>query len=627
MTDGTYLYVGFDAKQRTPIQASQHTNDVGEGSDDTVSVYVSPAGLNGFDYGFTANPIGTHYQFSTENTSYAPSWTSAGRLVPGGYTVTMRVPLEALRGGTDKPWRIQFERNILLTLDDYVWSYDPAEDSADNTLYAGYLSGLERKVAARPQARFGLYALAAIAPKDAGGSTSRVGLDASIPITAGTSLVAALHPDYSNVEQDQQSIAPTAFARYFNEVRPFFTQLSNFYNAFNCIGCPGIQELYTPLIPTPRDGYAIEGKQGPFSFAGFDAIGVDRVDSAQALGYVTPNQKDAFSAQRVSLDERTSSGSQIKDDAMLYGVSNDSLKGLFEYYDFGTDSGSFVTDPGQAQRNDAGIGIYDKNSFAGASIRRFGPQYFPLDAYVQQPDLAGYDVNADRTWYRSTDAAIIRVISYVNIDRYHDSTGALDLIDNQAAIGLTFQHRVHVRLQTGSSYTRIYNDFGGSNFVPVNQNGIDLYLNYDTSVPTTISYYTGRYGPGRVDSWSRSNTLRIGSRATMTFEANDNVQWLDVGGAPNTSWLERASLALQNGSSSSLALGVRRILGTFPLLELPPSLPLPRSSFNAWNVSGAYYKRLPNDELYLVYGDASAFSTAPALTLKVIHYFGAAKGT
>jgi hypothetical protein len=36
---------------------------------------------------------------------------------------------------------------------------------------------------------------------------------------------------------------------------------------------------------------------------------------------------------------------------------------------------------------------------------------------------------------------------------------------------------------------------------------------------------------------------------------------------------------------------------------------------------------LPHDELYLAYGDASQLSTLPQLVVKLIHYFGAEKGT
>jgi len=48
---------------------------------------------------------------------------------------------------------------------------------------------------------------------------------------------------------------------------------------------------------------------------------------------------------------------------------------------------------------------------------------------------------------------------------------------------------------------------------------------------------------------------------------------------------------------------------------------------SAWNLSFGYHKLLPHDEIYLVYGDASAFATSPQLIFKMVHYFGADKGT
>jgi len=643
MSDAQYLYVGFDAKQNGEVRATQHTNDVGQGTDDTVTVYLWPNDTQGFSYYFTANPIGTHYQYSSENTAYAPAWASAGRLVPGGYSVTMRIPLRAIRGTRGSHWRLQFERYVRATFDDYVWAYDPATTSANSVLYAGYASGVGSvgQIATRPQARFGIYGLGSIAARSIGGSTSRLGLDAAVPLTASSSLVATVHPDYSNVEQDQQTIAPTAFARFYNEVRPFFTQLSNFYNNFNCIGCPGVQELYTPQIPTPRYGYAFEGKQSTFSFAGFDAVGFGRNDTAEALNYQTLDKHYNLGVQHTTADgafvcpyvANVSSLDcygvpAVHDDTTFYGASHDSLHGFYQYFNFGNDTGTFVTDRSKATRTDAGIGVYDKDSFAGVSVRKIGAQYLavPVDGYLSQPDIAGFDVNANRTWYRSKTAFISRVIGYVNLDRYHDSQGRENLFDTQAAIGLDFPKKIHFRIQTGSDYVGL----SDGNYVPVNQNGINLTYNYNTDVPVAISYFTGRFGPGTLDSWTRSVSLRLGARAIATVEADNNVQRLDGGLPTLTSWLERGSITLENGKTTSVAIGVRRIIGQNPLLETQfdssGGLVAPFYS-NAWNVSGAFYRRFPHDELYLVYGDASAFSTAPQMIFKWIHYVGAEKGT
>ena len=68
---------------------------------------------------------------------------------------------------------------------------------------------------------------------------------------------------------------------------------------------------------------------------------------------------------------------------------------------------------------------------------------------------------------------------------------------------------------------------------------------------------------------------------------------------------------------------MRRIIGTPPVVD---ARFLPGYT-SAYNVTFAFHHRTPHDELYFAYGDASQLSTFPQLVLKLIHYFGAEKGT
>jgi hypothetical protein len=123
----------------------------------------------------------------------------------------------------------------------------------------------------------------------------------------------------------------------------------------------------------------------------------------------------------------------------------------------------------------------------------------------------------------------------------------------------------------------------------------------------------------------------------VSLEADDTRQALDAGGT-NVQWLERLGYTYSPSADSSFAVGVRRIIGTPPLVfsASPVScttvvtLPQPGTSgpcTGAWNLSFSYHYRLPHDEVYFAYGDASLLSTTPAFLLKFIHYFGAEKGT
>ncbi|HEY9181079.1 MAG TPA: sugar-binding protein, partial [Candidatus Baltobacteraceae bacterium] len=519
MTDGRYLYVGFDAQQREPVQAGQHTNDTSLTDNDYVAVYFWPNGSNGFEYEFEANPNGTHLASSSENTAYAPRWQSAAHLKDGGYTVTMRIPLSAIKGTAGGAWGMQLARYVASTQDDYVWQHAPVEGQGMEamSIYSGFLAGVPSQQASRPKPRIGLYELGELASKSIGGSTSRIGADISIPITATTSFVSTLHPDYSNVELDQQTIQPTAYQRFYQEVRPFFTQLANFYNNGTCVGCMG-QELYTPSIPTPRAGFAVEGKQGPASFAAFDAIGIDgRRDDAETVSAHTADTKSSFMVQRVGVNMPG-----LNDDVTYANVSHDSLKGLFEYAGYGTETGSLVVDRAQALREELGIGVYAPNGGIFAALRRIGGQYNPVDGFMQHSDVAGYDVNGNYTWYYKSAALFPRVIVAANVDRYHGTDTGLNQADQTFAAGADVSKRWHIRLQTGASYLRL-ND---GTFTPITQNGIDVYFHYHTPTVTQLSWYTGRFGPGTVDSWTRATTLKAGPRGYLSFEADSNRQWL-----------------------------------------------------------------------------------------------------
>jgi hypothetical protein len=611
MTDGTYVYVGIRAQQGTPVRAQQHTNDVGVDTDDEVQMDLWPNGTAGFRYIFITTALGTHYQFSSENNSYDPTWWSVGKLVPGGYTVTMKIPLNIMHGSGAGTWRVQFARLVMATNDDLVWSYGPSQQNHNDVNYAGTADGLPQVAALRPAPRAGIYALGAIAGPSAGGNTSRAGVDLSVPVGFGTSFVGTFHPDYSNVEIDQQTIAPTAFARIFNDVRPFFTQGANFYNTTpNCPDCPGTQ-LYTPAIPTPRDGYALEGQHGLFSYAAFDAVGVARDDNAQVVNYASPNQQNLITLQRVSANL-----SAMQDNTVNASYTHDNLKNFSQWIRYSNDQGTNVLAGDRAQRYETGVNWYTPTSSVAVGLRKIGQYYDPVDGLIFQPDIAGYYVNLSKQLKYASSAPIKEVDVFADLNRFHGHTGGLSQTTNFLQVAMTTRHQLHVAVTTGSFYTRLSDGV----FTPATQQGIGITSDYGSATPTSISFNTGRFGPGRLNSWTRSSTIRAGERGSFTLEADDTEQYTDKG-ERFVQWLERASFSYQMSRDSSLALGVRRIIG------IPPEIETPQQFASAWNLSAAFHRKVPGGEVYIVYGDASTFSTVPQFIVKFIKYVGADKGT
>ena len=627
LTDGTFLYVGVDARQNVAVRATEHTNGVGLDTDDEVQVDLWPSGANGFRYKFTSTPIGTHYQYSSENNAFEPDWRTAGRIVDGGYIVNMRIPLSVMHGTGSGDWRVQFIRYAAVTNDIFVWSYGATQQNFNDVTYAGSLSGLPRLGAARGKARVGVYALGEAAAQRIGGDRVRSGADISLPIIPGTSFVGTLYPDYSNVEIDQQTIAPTAFQRFFNDVRPFFTQGANVYSYPNgvCQSCPGIAEFYTPAIPTPREGYAVEGQHGLFSYGALHTVIAGRTDTGDAIDYVSPNQETAINFQGSQVDAAPGlvQPFAVHDaaDGMTFEHSN--LKDLQVYARYATDRGTDVLDAAQAQRYEAGAGWFNPSGASFyATERKIGAYFDPVDAFVQHPDIAGYDLDFFAPSKFPTTGRFTELDFGGDLARYHDHTGALDQTNTGVNASLTTRTLFNLQLSTGSSYVRLPDALGPGEtvFTPVTQQGGQLGYNLNGLLPAFVSFQHGRFGPGELDSWARSTTMRVGTRGALTLEDDDTDQAADSG-ERFTQWLERASYAYQSGPNQSLAVGIRRIIGTPPELVGAPAFS------SAWNLSAAFHQKVPGGELYVVYGDASAFATAPRFIVKYIKYFGADKGT
>lgn len=612
---------------REALIAQQRTNEVGDGTDDEVWIDLWPGGNSGFYYQFAVTSNGTHFQYSSENSAYSPTWQSFGTTRNGGFTVTMKIPLKVIRGTSGANlWKVQFVRVVRSTGERQIWSYAPQQTNGDDVRFAGNLTGMAPAAVTRPQPRLAVYALGTQGSASSNLSTSRVGGDVSVPITGTSSVYATIHPDFSNVEVDQQTISPTAYQRSFNEVRPFFTQGSSFYDNFDCDVCPFIAQLYTPSIPTPRDGYAFEGKQGNISLAGFDAVGNQRNDGAASVAIHSSDNRWRLTAQTVAANVPG-----VTDHTDTTGLSYNDGKHIDTYFDYGSDAGTNVLAGNRAQRYDGGAYWYTNTFGAGASMRSVGQYYNPVDGFVQHADIAGYAAFENKVWlFKGND--ILNSIQFGTfIDRYHDHTGALDQTDNAIWLDFLSRNLIDVNGIVGSGYLLLNSGV----MTPISQNGVSLTwhsgssnnpgnnLNHGSSAtPTSISWNTGRFGPGKLDTWFRSSTMRAGPRGTLSLEFDNTQQWLDAGGR-NMQWLERFGYTYAAGQNSSVAVGIRRIIGVGPLVDALS----PQPYTNAWNLSFAYHRRTPHDELYFAYGDASQLQTVPEFLVKLIHYFGAEKGT
>jgi hypothetical protein len=619
--DRSALYVTFVATQKEPITASQLTNSGSALNDDNVTVYLWPQGANGFAYSFTATPRGTRYQTSSENSAYTPQWTASGAVTDAGYTVTMRIPFDVIRSGGSKDWRAQFARQTVSTNSLTAWTFSERQVVVNDPAFAGMLGGVGiTQAELRPKARAQLYGLREWAPAAAGGDTARVGADFSIPVAPTASLVGTIHPDYSNVEVDQQTIAPSAFAHQFQEVRPFFTQAGSAFNrVFGCSDCPLL--LYTPAIPTFREGYALEGTSGPLTYAAFDAIGDRRSDQGQTLDYSvkTPATSYSVNLQRSTVDA-AQYGLHDQTVSLTTGVHNQRTH-LFAYANAAAERGSYVTRPGEATYLEVGTGYSSATSGVILNYQKIGSQFNPPDAFVPQSDITGYEAFGRRTINFSPSAPVHDVLATVFAARYHDRFGQPDQIDLSEAVTVDFRNLVSLKVD--GNFTAVRTIAG--ELLPFDRNGFTLGYRIQTVTPSFVQYAGGPYFHGHLNSWSYVATLPVRRRINLHFEGDVNDYATRYPGEiPAKQWLERAAVDWQMSRDGSLDIGLRRIIGRdLPFAFAPPAF----TYRDASNVSAAYHFLALKNEFYLVYGDPNSFSTTPALFLKWIRYVGAPKGT
>jgi hypothetical protein len=634
--DAGFLDVAFVVKQKSSQTAAQETNSSSVLGDDYVGVYLAPQGSSGIGYSFDANPHGARFQTSSENTSYSPQWTAVGKTTPDGYVVTMRIPMSIIRSAGSKSWRAQFVRSTVGSGSLEVWSYDVHSQGPTDPTYSGTITGIGEGAPAaasgRPQPRIGVYGLGEATSKENGGSTSRVGMDFAIPVTPTASFVGALHPDYSNVEIDQQTISPAAFARQYSEVRPFFTQAASYFNGhLSCSNCP--MTLYTPAIPTFAQGYAVEGTQGHLSFGAFDTIADGRNDDAQAVNYTynDPDKIIGFDVQRVA-----ASFDGINDVTSTIAAGYLDPKSHFlEYLNLGQDRGSLVNDPTKGNYFESGVGYVDATTTSVINLQTIGAQFNPLDGFVQQTNIDGYEFFNQKTLNFSPKAPVRDLNVQVFYARYNNDIDQVAQTDASVNFNIDFKDLISLHTYTGTTGTRIFD----GEFLPFANNGMMLGYRMNTATPTFVSYAGGKYYHGSLNSWVYLTTLPVMKKVHLSLETDENqygTTW--PGEQTGRQWLERAGLDWQINRFASFDAGVRRIIGpnlpnSFePLSYDVPSICAnnpynPGCDVNASNVTLAFHFLTAKNEFYVVYGDANNLSTEPALFLKWIRYIGAEKGT
>lgn len=627
--DATNIYVGVKVQQAgVPITATQNVDHAGVATDDHISVNIDTAGNGSRVYQFRANPKGIHDEYSSENARYAPDWTSLSKIFPNGdYNLLFVIPFSVIRGEStaSQDWRFDVVRFIAATNDEYTWAYDGTMNSVGSSQYWPFLTGIRIAAAAtrpRPHADvYGLYSGGRDRRQFQDGIGSfhdtdprNYGIDLTYPLTNTMAFVGTLNPDFSNVEQDQTTIAPQEFQRQYSEYRPFFSQGANFLSGIPNVNINSYQTLlYTPAIGIFNHGEKLEGTIGQ------NSIGILNVGgngfSDRALGYAHNKTDNSFSYGLQAVNADFADGTH--DAAYGFGAATTNPhSGALFLANYQADRGTFVTDDSQANAVTIGGGVQTATWLALADWKDIGPQFDPLIGYTQINDIRGPQALVQ---YNGTGrkGAFLKAYQLTFVgDKYLDRAGATHEADFNGNVNLTFKN--DVTFGYGDNVSELLLD--GIGALPFNTQTIAVGYRDGSPSPTDASYSWGPFEGLFLQQFDTSASRQFGVYG-VSFEYDGTVERrTDRSFFPvpdrDTQWLRRVSLTRSFGKTASLAIGLRGINGAGGFAT------------PGTNLAISYHKRFANlNELYFDYGTPAATQTLDRWIFKYVFHFGGATGT
>lgn len=665
--DAKNLYVRFECDQKNvPLTALQSTNNVGFGTDDFVGVGIDTSGNGSQVYYFETTPTGVRYQAASENARYLPQWTATARATAEGWEAILVIPLSAmrLRAGGEQSWRMNFIRGVAATAEHYSWAWNAKMADAvgsawpvftDAQFWANVQVAVSSKagiVRAKPHAEiFGLLSTGSDRHlfQQANGTflpepNRPFGADLSVPVTNTINFVGTVDPDFSNVEIDQVTIAPTEFQRPLVEYRPFFTQGASFLNpnlmSSSGAFAPNNTIFYSPDVGPFNSGQKVEGTFGDQAFGllhfeGFNQVtNSDFNDTAYGYLHALPDQ-----SLRIWSDGVLAHDSVAGDDttAEIGASALDVSTGINGAIDQSWESGSFVPDLHRAQDFDFNFGVKKANYTVIAVYQDVSPNYGPMLGYTSISDIHGFALavadGGALPWTKS-----FRVV--MGTDRFFDDSGAIHQNDFgvTTTVALKDQLTLSVDPQVGilRSYAAqaptaaepcqspsiprtTYTGFPNY-YCPLSQQysnlGVTIGYRDGTPFPIDLGFGEGPFGGSYLHQYSSSLSRQVGRR--LTFSINYDGTNASSNGVLSSQWLRRFSVSDALSSDSNVSVEYRVVSGNIPFETQPPGT----------NLAVSFHELLRNgNTLYVSYGTPAAPQTLNRLIVKYIFSYGGGAGT
>ena len=271
------------------------------------------------------------------------------------------------------------------------------------------------------------------------------GADVTVPLTSTINFVGTVNPDFSNVEVDQQTIAPQEFQRQLTEYRPFFAQGASFVKAnatssFSSPTSPGILMFYSPRIGPFDRGAKLEGSFGLQSFGvlgfrGFDATTGNTFDDI-AYGYkhALPDRSFRYFADGV-IAHHSLAGDDVTTDVGADG--RNAKTGFFWGTGETFEHGSWVPQTGVAHLTNNFVGMTKPNWQAVIGYNDVSPNFNPIDGLTFNSDIRGFQGYAQTSGSSRWAKNFLMSVAF---DRWFDESGAVHEADLTINATATFKN-------------------------------------------------------------------------------------------------------------------------------------------------------------------------------------------
>jgi len=665
--DNQNLYVGFSAEQAsTPITATQSANDIGFGIDDFVGIGIDPSGNGSQVYFFETTPRGVRYQQASENTRYRPVWQAAAKIIGTKWNAVMIIPLKILKigAGSEHTFKLNFVRGVAATGEHYSWAYDgvmqdqpPGAGPASNEArFWPALSGIKGAAGGtRPRPRADIYVLSstgesrklfaqangAFLPQD----IRNAGVDFTVPLTGTINFVGTANPDFSNVEIDQETIAPQEFRRSLQEYRPFFAQGAKFfqpnYLPLGTFSEPQYIPFYSPNIGPFDRGAKVEGTFGMQSFGvmnfrGYDATSKNLIDDV-VYGYrhAIPNQTFQWWVDGVSAHHSLAG----HDTTTEIGFLNRNLKtAVFESFDYAFENGNTFGSQGSAHLFNGYSFVHRPNYQLLAGYADVSPTYNPIEGFTVDADVRGPYAQLS---FNGSTPGLKNWSFYSYADRFMDRQGNVHQADTSFNISAVFKNGWSLngagpsvgilRRYAADDPSRYAGGCNDASLPYTNFTGYPAYkcgrddrfnllgaaIGYQdgTPAPVDVSFNEGPFGPQFLHLYSITTSRPLGKRFSIGLEYDGTLQRAIGTGVLDSQWLRRITIGETLGPDSNVSIALRAINGR-------GGFALPGLNFAA-----NFHRRFATGDLYVNYGTPSNSTTLNRLIVKYVFHAGGEPGT